>query len=88
MGGTKNKLLDLNDHLFAQLERLSDEELLGDKLVEEMSRAKAVAVVAAQIVGNAKLMLDAQVAVNDGLIKNAPKILGANYEDPFNKKKV
>lgn len=88
MGGTKNKLLDLNDHLFVQLERLNDEDLTGDKLHEEIDRAKAVTLVASQIIGNAKLILDAQVAVNDGLISNAPKILGASYEDPFTKKKV
>lgn len=71
----KNKLTHLNDHLFAQLERLSDEDLKGDKLAEEITRAKAVATVAGHIVSNAALVLDAQKALNDGLIRRAPLML-------------
>lgn len=56
----KNKLTDLNNHLFAQLERLSDESLKGDELKEEISRSKAVTSVAKEIVENGKLALDAQ----------------------------
>jgi hypothetical protein len=61
----KNKLSDLNDHLFAQLERLSDESLVGEKLKEEISRSKAVTTVSNQIVNNARLALDAQVAARE-----------------------
>ena len=32
----QNTLGDLNNHLFAELERLSDEELKGDELKDEM----------------------------------------------------
>lgn len=87
--GTKNKLIDLNNHLFAQMERLSevngDEMVLkGDGLAEELKRAKAIGQVATQIINNAKLSLDAYKAINDGLIKDAPPMLGmksANVEE-------
>lgn len=78
----KNKLIDLNNHMFAQLERLSDEELTGDKLTEEITRSKAVTSLSGQIINNARLALDAQVSINESLIKNPPKMLGLEgYED-------
>lgn len=76
----KNKLIDLNDHLFAQLERLGDEDLAGEKLKEEIDRSRAIGGIAVQVIGNARLALDAQIAINDGLIKNAPKMLGIAHE--------
>ena len=56
----KNKLIDLNDHLFAQLERLGEEDLTGDKLTGEIDRSKALTSVAGSIIDNAKLCLDAE----------------------------
>lgn len=55
----KNKLSDLNNHLFEQLERLNDENLVGDKLGEEILRSRAVTSVAQQIIANGNLVLDA-----------------------------
>ena len=56
----KNTLGDLNNHLFMQLERLNDEDLKGDKLQEEINRARAISGIATQIVSNASLVLKAR----------------------------
>jgi len=55
----RNKLSDLNNHLFAQLEKLGEEQLTGDELKEELSRARAIADLGTVIVNNAKLTLSA-----------------------------
>lgn len=56
----KNKLIDLNDHLFAQLERLGDESLNQEQLKAEIERSKAIASISNQVVSNASLALQAQ----------------------------
>lgn len=73
----KNKLVDLNDHLFAELERLSDEDLKGDELKEELDRAKALSDVSEKIINNASLMLKAIHEQNEyGTVsRDVPKML-------------
>jgi hypothetical protein len=56
----KNTLVDLNNHLFEQLERLNDEELTGEQLEAEIKRSTAVTHVATQIINNAALGLQAE----------------------------
>jgi hypothetical protein len=55
----KNKLSDLNNHLFAQLERLSEEGLSAEQIAQEVQRAEAIVSVSDQIVRNADLQLKA-----------------------------
>ena len=55
----KNKLTDLNNHLFTQLERLNEEGLEGDKLADEIARAKAITSISSQIISNGNLVLEA-----------------------------
>lgn len=56
----KNKLVDLNNHLFEELERLNDENLKGEELQEERERAKSMANIAQTIINNGELALKAQ----------------------------
>lgn len=66
----KNKLGDLNNHLFEQLERLNTTDLKGEKLREEIDRSKALTSVAHEIILNGKLTLDAIIAIKEKGINN------------------
>jgi len=61
----KNTLTDLNDHLFAQIERLGDEQISSKKLQFEEQRTKSLTSVAKEIISNARLALDAQTKIMD-----------------------
>ena len=76
----KNKLTDLNDHLFAQLERLSDDDATGEKLIEEIERSKGVGFIARTIIDNARLVLDARKAIEEHLVADLPDMMGFNKQ--------
>lgn len=66
-GPMKNKLIDLNNHLFAQLERLSEEGLTAEQITQEVARTDAIVSVSEQIVRNADLQLKAvSILANHG----------------------
>lgn len=67
----KNKLSDLNNHLFSQLERLSDESMTPEKIEQETKRGAAIVAVADAIIRNAAL----QVA--------AAKLVAGSGKDPM-----
>jgi hypothetical protein len=73
----RNTLGDLNNHLFAQLERLSDEDVTGDKLEEEIKRAKSITRVASKIIDTGNLVLDAKKLTEDHMNADVkiPKML-------------
>lgn len=56
----KNTLVDLNNHLFEQLERLNDDELDDEQLEKEIRRAEAMTKVSSKIIANAALGLNAE----------------------------
>jgi len=73
----RNTLGDLNNHLFAQLERLSDEDLTDEELEKEIERARSVSNVSMQIINNANLILKAEKFKDEKLDPNTkvPKML-------------
>ena len=73
----KNTLGDLNNHLFAQLERLNDEEMNMETLEMETNRAKAITMLAGKVIDNAKMVLDAKKYMDDAMDaeKPLPKML-------------
>lgn len=73
----KNTLGDLNNHLFAQLERLTDEELSEEEIKTEINRSRAVTGLATQIIQNGALVLRAKVVMENELRDqtNKPKML-------------
>lgn len=74
----KNKISDLNDHLFAQLERLSDESVKGDALIEEVRRARSITEVAQQVIASGDLLLKARIAADNSL--TGTKVLPQFYQ--------
>lgn len=73
----KNKLTDLNNHLFAQLERLGEEGLEGDRLSAEIDRTKAITDVSKQVISNAALALKAEKLKHEHQIENTPEMIGS-----------
>ena len=82
----RNTLGDLNNHLFIQLEKLSDEDLKGEELKEEVTRTKAISLIAKQIIDNGTLVLEAKKVAEESLNADIelPKMLeGWNHEQNY-----
>ncbi len=71
----KNKLTDLNNHLFAQIERLGDEGMTTDDVQREVLRAAAITKAAEQVLNIANIALKAEKYHANRLIDNKPGIL-------------
>jgi len=54
----QNKAIDLNNHLFEQLERINDTSIKGEDLLEEFKRAEAMTKLAITIIANGRLVHD------------------------------
>lgn len=80
----KNNLNSLNDYLFAEIERLEDDEELDSdpkKLDKEFKRAKAITGIGMTIVNNAKLILDARKYADEIGIDDEKEVLKLSHTD-------
>lgn len=59
----KNSLADLNDHLFAQLDRLTKPGMTAEQVAQEVSRAGAMVDIAEAVLHGADLQLKATVVI-------------------------
>jgi hypothetical protein len=76
----KNRLSDLNNHLFAQIERLSDESIQGDALEREIVRSNAVGRISKEIISAHQLVLNAKIAISEYQLKDTDKLLGLGHD--------
>jgi len=88
-----NKFAELNDHLFAQMNRLSKEDLSAEEIEKEVARTEAIVKVADKVISNGNLALSAcKVIAEHGnhLIPNLPMLeappTGYEKEDYAGKK--
>ncbi|MEM5542905.1 hypothetical protein WNY61_09145 [Sulfitobacter sp. AS92] len=76
---TKTSLADLNNHLFAQLDRLTNQDLTPDETETEIKRAGAMTAIADRISSNADLSLKAAKLFADhgkAVLPHLPQIGG------------
>lgn len=79
----RNTLEDLQNHLFAQLERLGDEELDEDGLSREIERAKAIGEIGKVAITNANTAMSAvrmRAGLAQGQEATVPRMLGGGDE--------
>lgn len=83
----RNGLQDLNNHLFAQMERLSDEDLNPEQLKKEVDRTKAINEVAKSIIDNTRVAIEGIKLSYQTLPGNEKDVLPEQFDWLFPKKK-
>lgn len=78
MSGTKTGITAVNEILFNQLEKLSNDDLTGDRLDTEIERSKAIKDISAQIIQSQQLAFNVLKHADDmgyNHEQNIPKML-------------
>ena len=78
----KNTLGDLNNHLFAQLEKLGDDDLTGEELESELKRTDAICDISEQIIKNGELQYKAMKHMDEYGYERQTAILSGRLKKP------
>ena len=66
----KNKLTDLNNYLFEQIEKLNDDDLTKEQLQQQIIKAETISRISKTIIETASLQLNAiKIAAENGVVK-------------------
>ena len=66
----KNKLTDLNNYLFEQIEKLNDDDMTTEQTEQQIRKAEAISKIGRTIIDTSTLQLKAiQVASENGYVK-------------------
>lgn len=80
----KNKLVDLNDYLFEQLEKINDDELSQEEMEAAIKKAETITKISETIIKNGELQYKAMKAAADYGIINTNQVkllLGQNKNE-------
>ena len=80
----KNKLSDLNNYLFEQIERLNDDSLTPEETEQQIKKAETISEISKTIIQNSALQLKAvQVAAEYGIVRSEElKLLIGGKSEP------
>lgn len=80
----KNTLLDLNNYLFEQIERLNDDELTDDQLDRELKKTDSIVKISEKIIENGELAFKTMKHMDEygyGQTRTVPKMLDSTKGD-------
>lgn len=77
----KNTLLDLNNYLFEQIERLNDDSISEDQLERELKKTDSIVKISEKIIQNGELAFKTMKHMDEygyGQQRSVPKMLDTN----------
>ena len=84
----KNKLTDLNNYLFEQIEKLNDDDLTDEELDKQIKKAEAIQNISETIIKNSELTMKVAFKAAEYGVVNIEQFKHFLAEDKNNVKKI